>query len=187
MDLKDKKLLLMGGGAYAKDILKYKEKMSFKIVALGRDADTPIAKISDVFYKIDTQDVDAVCEVVKDEGIAGIFVGSSEVNIAPAICVSEKTGVNFYTNFEQWEVLANKAKFKEVCRKSGVPVVPEFDIKPGYTREMVENLNFPVLLKPTDSSGARGMNACYKADDFDEFYNEALNYQFHFLLYLALS
>ena len=176
MELQGKKLLLMGGGAYANDIKRYKDEKGFKIVALGRDADTPIAKISDAFYQINTQDVDAVCEVVEKEGINGIFVGSSEVNINPAITVSERTGCNFYTNRKQWDVLANKAKFKEYCRNYGVPVVPEFDIKPGYTKEDVEKLNFPVLLKPTDSSGARGMNACFKAEDFDALYEEALKW-----------
>ena len=176
MELKNKTLLLMGGGAYAKDIQKYKDEKGFRIVALGRDADTPIARISDAFYQVDTQNVDAVCEVVKKEGIDGIFVGSSEVNIDPAITVSERTGCHFYTNRAQWDILANKARFKEYCRKYGVPVVPEFDIKPGYTRADVEKLNFPVLLKPTDSSGARGMNACYSADEFDALYEEALRF-----------
>jgi len=176
MNLKDKTLLLMGGGAYANHIKKYKDEKGFKIVALGRDAGTPIANISDVFYQINTQDVDAVAEVVKKEGVDGIFVGSSEVNIDPAITVSERTGCNFYTTRKQWDILANKARFKEYCRNYGVPVVPEFDIKPGYTKEDVQKLRFPVLLKPTDSSGARGMNACYCAEDFDALYQEALKW-----------
>lgn len=176
MNLKDKKLFLMGGGAYSKDILKYKEEKGFKIVALGNNENAPIVRIADAFYKIDTQDVDAVCEVARKENVSGIFVGASEFNIVPAIRVSEKTGVNFYVNDAQWDVLANKAKFKEACRKNGVPVVPEFDIKPGYTKDEVAKLEFPVLIKPTDSSGARGMNACFDADDFDRCYEEALKW-----------
>ncbi len=176
MELKGKNLLLMGGGAYARDIERYKERTGFRIVALGRDADTPIARLADSFYQIDTQDVDAVCEVVEKERVDGIFVGSSEVNIAPATEVCQRTSARFYTTKEQWDVLANKAQFKEYCRKYGVPVVPEFQLPANYTREDVEKLPFPVMLKPTDSSGARGMNACYSADDFDAMYREALKW-----------
>ena len=176
MELKGKSLLLMGGGAYAKDIEKYKKEKGFRIVALGRDANTPISRISDAFYQVDTQNVDGVVEVVNKEKIDGIFVGSSEINIDPAITVSERTGCHFYVNREQWEILANKAKFKDACRKYGVPVVPEFTLPENYTREDVEKLPFPVLLKPTDSSGARGMNACYRAEDFEGFYQEALSW-----------
>ena len=35
----------------------------------------------------------------------------------------------------------------------------------------VAALNFPVMIKPTDSSGAHGMNACYCAEDFDALYH----------------
>lgn len=176
MELKNKTLLLMGGGAYANDIKRYKDRCGFKITALGRDADTPIARISDDFYQIDTQNVDEITNLVKENNISGIFVGSSEVNIDPAITVSERTGCNFYTTRKQWDILANKAQFKDCCRTYGVPVVPEFNIKPGYSKDDVENLTFPVLLKPTDSSGARGMNVCYSADKFDDYYNEALKW-----------
>lgn len=176
MELRDKTLLLMGGGAYAKDIEKYKKEQGFRIVALGRDADTPIARISDAFYQVDTQNVDGVVEVVEKEGVNGIFVGSSEININPAITVSERTGCNFYTTRQQWDILANKARFKDFCRRYGVPVVPEFTLPADYTREDVEKLPFPVLLKPTDSSGARGMNACYSPEDFDRCYQEALSW-----------
>ncbi len=176
MELKGKKLLLMGGGAYAKDIVKYKNEKGFYTVALGRDADTPIARISDAFYQIDTQDVDSVVEVVKKEGIDGIFVGSSEINITPASKVAELTGAKFYATAKQWDLLSNKAQFKEACRKYGVPVVPEYTLPENYTDEDVKKLPFPVMLKPTDSSGARGMNACFKAEDFDALYKEALKW-----------
>ncbi len=176
MELKNRTLLLMGGGAYASDIERYKKEKGFRIVALGRDTNTPISRISDAFYQVDTQNVDGVVSVVKKENVDGIFVGSSEINIDPAIKVSEITGVNFYTNRKQWDILANKARFKEYCRRYGVPVVPEFELKKDYTKEDVEKLSFPVLLKPTDSSGARGMNVCHSAEDFDLLYQEALKW-----------
>ena len=176
MNLANKTLLLMGGGAYAKDIKRYKDEKGFRIVALGRDAGTPIAKISDAFYQVDTQNIEGVAEIVRKENVDGIFVGSSEVNIAPATRVSEITDARFYVTREQWDILANKALFKTYCRKYNVPVVPEYSIPQNYTREDIEKLPFPIMLKPTDSSGARGMNACYSADEFDGFYQEALRW-----------
>lgn len=176
MNLKGKKLLLMGGGAYAKGIKKYADEKGFYMIGVGASANTPIRDIADEFYQINTQDVDAISQLVLDKGIDGIFVGSSEVNICPAITVSERTGCHFYVNQEQWDILANKARFKDYCRHYGVPVVPEFSLPADYTPADVEKLPFPVLLKPTDSSGARGMNVCNNADDFDRLYQEALSW-----------
>ena len=176
MELKDKKLLLMGGGAYAAGIKKYKDEKGFKLVALGRDSDTPIAKISDAFYHIDTQDVDAVVEVVKKEKIDGIFVGSSEVNIDPAITVSERTGCHFYSNREQWDIISDKSEFKKLAKKYGVPVPRDYHVTEEFLREDLDKIVYPVIVKPVDSSGARGMNACYNEEELKKYYLEALEW-----------
>ena len=176
MDLSNKTLLLMGGGAYAKGIKSYKDKMGFRIVAVGKDSNNPIARIADASYVMDTQNVDGIVDIVKKEKVDGIFVGSSEVNISPAIDVAERTGARFYVNRQQWDIVANKARFKEFARKSGFPVIPEFKLSANPSKEEIANLQFPVMIKPVDSSGARGLNPCYKADDFMPLYEEALRW-----------
>jgi len=176
LNLQGKTLLLMGGGAYAKGIKTYKGQTGFRIVAVGKDADNPITRIAEVSYVMDTHDVDGIVEIVKKENVDGIFVGSSEVNISPAIDVAERTGVRFYVNRQQWDIVANKAKFKEFARSSGFPVIPEFKLSANPTKEEIARLQYPVMIKPVDSSGARGLNPCYKAEDFLPLYKEALRW-----------
>ncbi len=176
MNLEGKTLLLMGGGAYATGIKKYKDEKNFRVVALGRDAGTPIAKIADAFYQIDTQNVDAVCEVVEKENVDGIFVGSSEVNIDPAITVSERTGCHFYANREQWDIISDKSEFKKLARKFGVPVPCDFHVTEEFLREDLDKVVYPVIAKPVDSSGARGMNVCYNEEELKKYYLEALEW-----------
>lgn len=176
MDLSNKTLLLMGGGAYSKGIKSYKDKKGFRIVAVGKDPNNPISRIADASYVMDTQNVDGIVEIVKKEKVDGIFVGSSEVNISPAIDVAERTGARFYVNRQQWDIVANKARFKEFARNSGFPVIPEFKLSSNPSREEIANLQFPVMIKPVDSSGARGLNPCYKAEDFMPLYEEALRW-----------
>lgn len=176
MELKGKNLLLMGGGAYATGIKRYKDEKGFRVVALGRDSDTPIAKISDAFYHIDTQNVDEVVEVVKKEKIDGIFVGSSEVNIDPAITVSERTGCHFYANREQWDIISDKAQFKELARKFGVPVPRDYYVTEEFRPEDLAKVKYPVIVKPVDSSGARGMNVSYNEEELKAHYLEALSW-----------
>ena len=176
LDLSKKTLLLMGGGAYTKGIKSYKDKMGFRIVAVGKDANNPITRIADVSYVMDTHDVNGIVEIVKKEHVDGIFVGSSEVNISPAIEVSESTGARFYVNRQQWDTVSNKAKFKEFARNSGFPVIPEYKLSSSPTKKEIAELKYPVMIKPVDSSGARGLNPCYKSDDFLPLYEEALRW-----------
>ncbi len=176
MELNEKTLLLMGGGAYVKGIKKYKDEKGFRVVALGRDSNTPIAKIAEKFYHVDTQDVDSVVEIVKKENVDGIFVGSSEVNIDPAITVSERTGCHFYSTREQWDIISDKAQFKELARKFGVPVPCDYYVTAEFLPEDLAKVKYPVIVKPVDSSGARGMNVCYNEEELKKYYMEALEW-----------
>lgn len=176
MELKGKKLLLMGGGAYVKGIKKYADEKGFYMIAVGSSANTPLRHIADEFYQIDTQDVDAVTALVKEKGIDGIFVGSSEVNIDPAITVSERTGCHFYANREQWDIISDKAQFKELARQFGVPVPRDFYVTEEFHPEDLAAVEYPVIVKPVDSSGARGMNVCYNEEELKKYYLEALEW-----------
>jgi len=176
LNLYNKTLLLMGGAAYAKDIAAYQKETGFRIVTVGRDRNTTISQLADVFYNVDTQNVDQIVRIVEAESVEGIFVGSSEINISPAIDVSERSQARFYATRAQWDVLADKARFKNACRDAGVPVVKEFSLSEHPSDDEISTLPFPVLLKPVDSSGARGMHACYSVDEFKEYYAEALTW-----------
>lgn len=79
-------------------------------------------------------------------------------------------------NREQWDILSNKAKFKDYARQFGFPVIPEYHLSENPSDEEIKNLPYPIMIKPTDSSGARGMNPCFSWDDFKRLYNEALTW-----------
>ena len=55
----------------------------------------------------------------------------------------------------------DKNVFKEYCRKSGVDVIPEYkveDFKDETT--CLNNVEFPIFIKPCDSRGSRGQSIC---------------------------
>ena len=68
--------------------------------------------------------------------------------------ICEKTGLPCYGTKEQFETLIAKHKYKSLCRQFGVPTIPEYDFHD-------ENIKYPVLVKPVDSSGSRGITICH--------------------------
>ncbi len=173
MELTGKKLLMMGGAAYFEHIKEYAKRKNFKIIAVGNNSNANYYRGADEAYPYSTMDVDKIVELVETRNIDGIFVGAQELNMPPAIKVAEKTGVHFYANQEQWEILSDKGKFKKLCIECGVPVVPDYSVN---TKEAVENLPYPVLIKPVDGSGAHGMNICYNSDSFSLLYKTAIDW-----------
>ena len=169
MDLKNKTLLLMGGAAFSQDLRKYADETGFRMIAVGRDL-TRLRACADEAFEIDTQDVDALEKLVREKGADGIFVGTTEVNIPPAMELSRRTGARFYVKPEQWAVLSDKHAFKTLLREHGIGTIPEYDVSGGLTDEAVGAMRFPVLVKPADSSGARGISVANDPDELRKAY-----------------
>lgn len=176
LDLRGKKLLVIGGGAYYKHLKDYKEEKGFIVIAVGDYEDDRAKGLVDVFYRVSRTDVAGIVNVVKAENVDGIFVGSSERYAQVAIEVCEQTNARFYANREQWNIIANKRLFKQYAHQNGFPVIPEYKLSSNPSVEELATLSYPVMIKPVDSSGARGINICYTAEDFRELYEEALKW-----------
>jgi len=173
IDLSGKRLLMMGGTAYFNHIKDYASEKGFKIIAVGNNPAAKYYRLADEAYPYSTMDVENIIKLVRDTKIDGIFVGAQELNMLPAIEVAERTGVHFYAERKCWDILSDKAQFKKKCIEYNIPVVPEYRVD---NEQDINNLIFPVLLKPVDGSGAHGMNVCYCAKDFERLYNEALHW-----------
>ncbi len=159
INLNGKKLLMMGGGAFVKDVRKYADLTGFTMVAVGKTEGVH-SKFSHEYYPVDTIDVDSIVKLIKEKQANGIFVGASEVNIRPAIEIAERTGLHFYATQKQWNILGDKRAFKNLLRTHGLPVIQEYseDVDPTTVK-------YPVIVKPVDESGARGITVCRKADE----------------------
>lgn len=175
MELNGKKLLLMGGAAFSQDIRRYADEQGFKLIGVGADIKR-LKTFCDETYQIDTQDVDALEKLVHKTGVHGIFVGTTEINIKPAIELSKRTGIHFYTNAEQWDVLSSKKQFKELLNKYEVGTVPEYVIDDSFNEEDLVKIEWPVLVKPEDSSGARGISVANNREELKKSYDYALKF-----------
>jgi biotin carboxylase len=120
--------------------------------------------------------VDQLERLVRAKEIDGIFVGTTEVNIPPAIELSRRTSAHFYVNAEQWAVLADKHAFKELLKEHGIGVIPEYDMSNGLTADLIHGIRFPVLVKPADSSGARGITVANDAEELRKSYTYAAGF-----------
>lgn len=169
MNLRGRTLLLMGGAAFGQGLRKYADEQGFRMIAVGRDL-RRLKTFADEAYPVDTQDVDALEKLIREKGVDGIFVGTTEVNIPPAIELSRRTGAHFYVNAGQWDVLANKHSFKELLKSHGIGTIPEYDTAGGLTEDGIREMRFPVLVKPADSSGARGISVAHDPEELKKAY-----------------
>lgn len=119
---------------------------------------SPAKKIADKAIEVSVTDVDAVVEVVKKENVDGVLVGFNDMLLPFYADVCQKAGLPCYGTKEQFETLIAKDQYKALCRQFNVPTIPEYKIDDN-------NIQYPVLVKPVDSSGSRGITICHNIEE----------------------
>lgn len=171
-----KKLLVLGNSVSSCEIIRIAQKLGAYTIATDYLEDSEFKKIANKSYSISTADIDELEKMAKKENISGVLAGASEFNIDCAIKLSERLGLPFYATQAQWDLLSNKELFKNLCRKYNVPVVEEYDFKNGLNDVDLNNIKYPVIIKPVDSCAGMGISVCKNKEELKKGYVEALNY-----------
>ena len=153
-DLKGKKLLILGGTKLSCEIIKAAQKLGVYVIVTDYLEDSPGKKIADESYMISTTDVQSVVALIKDKQIDGILTGFIDSMLPYYSEICKRAGIPCYGTNKQFEITTNKVKFKNACRTYGIPVVEEYNIKFPFNKNELENIEYPVLIKPVDNSGA---------------------------------
>ena len=144
-NLKEKRLLVLGGTNNAPDIDNFVKAHGITLVVAGLYFSQEILEIADESYIIDILDRKQLEEIVLSKNIDGIFVGGNEDIISCTIDVCEKLGLPFYSSRTVWDNAMNKRVFKQTCRENGVPTMEDYDIDESDLDSSAKKLKYPVV------------------------------------------
>ncbi len=157
----NKKLLIIGANAETASLVKKANNMGIETYVTDYNPKSYAKKYAAHPCNVDGSDVAALVNLVKKNEIDAVLVGVAEALI-PTYCeVCRILNIPCFASMEQFEIMIDKAKFKDTCRKYQVPVVDEFDIQ---DRDSIE---YPVVVKPVDSSSSKGVYICHDRDELD--------------------
>lgn len=167
-----KKLLILGGTKISLQILRAAKAMDIIVYVADYNEDSPCKKEADKSFLVSATDVDAIVKIIKEEHIDGVLMGYADVLLDSYVEICHKADIPCYATHKAIDITANKRKFKQYCRAHNIPVVEE------YTYDDVENNNvtYPIIVKPVDNSGARGIFICNNKNEFILNYKKALDY-----------
>ena len=176
MDLKGKRLLILGGTYNLRDIKEYADSKGIVLIATGNKPDHPLCSIADEYHAADVSKAEEIIRVVEDWHIDGIFAGGNEDIISVLFDVFRKTGKPFYASKEQWDITGNKRAFKAAAMKAGLPVVPEYELSDNPSEEELAMVRYPVVVKPVDGSGSQGVYLCANSAELMSARKKALSF-----------
>ncbi len=170
--IKGKKLLILGGISASIEIIERARKHGVITYVTDYLENSPAKKYADKSFMVSATDVDAVVELCKRENIDGIFTGNVDLLLPYYAQICEKAGLPSYATYEQFCLMTNKVEFKKICREYGVPVIKEYTYKQAKANE----IKYPVIVKPVDSSGSRGISVCKSLEELEVGIEKALSY-----------
>lgn len=161
-----KKLLLLGGSSQQIVAIKAAKEAGYYTVLCDYLSDNPGQYVADKFYLVSTTDKDAVLQVAQDENVDGIVAYSSDPAAPTAAYVSEKMGLPGVP-YEVADSFCEKHLFREFLRENGFNVPQSVEIGNESTTADLEGLEYPIIIKPTDSSGSKGVTVIRNAAQFE--------------------
>ncbi len=175
---KKRKLLVMGGTRISCEIIQKAQKMGLFVgVADYNDiSESPGKQIADKAYLTDACDIDAMVKLIKEEQYDGVLCGFADVLLPYYAEICDKAGLPAYGTREQFELFINKEKYKDLCHKYDIPTVKEYDVDIDNYEDSSELIEYPVLVKPIDSSGARGITICYGSNELKNALKKAASF-----------
>jgi biotin carboxylase len=172
-----KKLLLLGTNTGTCDMVNYaRSHGAYTIVTDNLPPEKSAAKtIADEAWLISTAEVDTLEKLAFQQQVNGIFAGASEFNLEKALTLCERLGLPFYCTREQWNICSNKLRFKQLCLANGIPVAKEYTIGANDNLDDLKRIEYPVIVKPVDSGGAKGIGICQSENDLLRLYSRAVS------------
>lgn len=165
---KIKKILLLGGSAQQLVAIRAAKELGYYTVLCDYLPDNPGQYEADKFYGASTTDVEAVYAIAQKEQISGILAYASDPAALPAAIVAERLGLP--TNpAKSVEILGLKYPWRRFLHDKGFACPRFYSVSPQTPIEEIKNntkdFTFPIVVKPTDSSGSKGVS---RLDDWDE-------------------
>ena len=179
-DLKGKRLLILGATRDECEIVNAAREMNVYTITTDNHLnwdDAPAKKISDEAWNISWADISALKEKAEQRKVDGVIAGFSEFRTSCAIRLSRLLGTPFYIQDEdQLAITRDKLLFKSICRKYHVPVAKDYYVTSEMKQEDLDRIVYPVIVKPADNAGSRGIRFCSSKEDIVECIEYALSF-----------
>ena len=165
-----KSVLIFGVGPLQLSIIERAKRMGLYAVGLDPMADATCRDVVDAFEVVGGQDFEGTCAVVEKYGINAIVTAATDKPLVMMARIAEKYGFPFYSvETAQWST--DKFQMKHRFELGDVPHAQGRLI---FKVEEVEGLVFPVIVKPRDNSGSRGVKLCRNKEELRVSIEEAL-------------
>lgn len=167
-------ILVFGVGELQKSIIERCKKKKLFVVGIDPMAEAMCRNLVDAFEVVGGQDFEKTVEVAERYNVKGIVTAATDKPLVMMARVAEKLQLPFFS-VETAEWSTDKLMMKQKFQESGIPCANGFIL--NSVDELTElKVDYPVIVKPRDNSGSRGVIYCNNLKEVEIAVKEALQY-----------
>ena len=170
-----KKVLVLGGGLLQIPLIKNAKEKGFEVFLSDYYENPPGKRYCDKAKEISTFSVEDNYNYAKEEKIDHILTIGTDQPVFTAATVSERLGLPYPITEEQGRLVTNKEYMKAKMFENGIPT-PKYNIYSTFEEVPLEKLSFPLVIKPVDSQGQRGVHLLRGVKEIRKCFEDAQRY-----------
>lgn len=174
--MKQKRLMLLGGSIYLLPVIREAHNMGIYVITADYLPNNIAHKYSDEYCNVSIIDKEEVLKKAQSLQIDGIMSFAVDPGVVSAAYVAEKMQLPFQCSYKAATILQNKHLFRQFLAENGF----NSPKAKGYNNvnEALEDVDFfswPVIVKPVDSAGSKGVSKVERKEDLSEAISYALS------------
>ena len=158
--MKNESVFILGAGTMQVPAIKAAKELGYRVFVADANPEAEGIVLADEFRPIDLIDKHAIAEEAarlrKDENLVAVFTAGTDfsANVAYAATAAGLPGLDYTTAL----TANNKILMRRAFSEAGVPSPAFYPVRNSTEAlEACMKLDFPVVIKPVDSMGARGV------------------------------
>lgn len=171
-----KKLMLLGGLRYLLPVIEEAHKLGAYVITADYLPDNIAHKYSDEYCNVSIIDKDAVLKEAQRLQIDGILSHAVDPGVVTAAYVAEHMGLPFQCSYKTACILQDKHLFRKFLSDNGFncPNAKGYNNVQDALKD-VDYFNWPVIVKPVDSAGSKGVTKVEEKEKLQEAIEFALS------------
>ena len=164
-----KKIAIIGANDFQNQLIIKAKQCGYETHVFAWEEGAVGKESADYFYPISIIEKELILEKCKSIGIDGICSIASELAV-----ITVDSNAN---SIRCSEIATNKFAMRNAFKKRNDPI-PKYCLVSENEISDLENLNFPVIVKPTDRSGSRGIQKIFKKEEIKDAVSNACKESF---------
>ena len=177
------KLLLLGGGHAEIPLIQAAQALGWYVITTGNDRSGLGHPYANKNVFADFSDKEAMLELARAEGVQAVCSGCNDFALLSTAYVCEKLELPGHDSYATSLELHHKDKYRALATRLGIPTPRAITVKAAGTDSARENatdfdtaiaqLTFPIIVKPVDLTGGKGIHRAANIEDARAAYKDA--------------